>query len=783
MLRNLLITAWRQLVRRAAFSLINISGLAIGIAACVLICLYVHQELTYDRFNTKADRIVRVVTKIETPEAPLQLATGPLRLGDLLKKEYPEVEDMVRLHPLQEGISYRGEVLKESHFNQADQSVFSVFTFSFLEGKAQGSLEQPNSIVLTHSMELKYFGHARALGGTLVCNGQSLKVTGVVADLPVNSDYPIDALVSADLSKGTTWTDDDAVSSYLYVLFRHKPDLKSFTAKLLDISNRIVQPEMNKDGASQYHMKFIPELLTDVHYGPGRMADTPKGSRPFNFILALLALVILVIALLNYINLSTAKASERAKEVGVRKVNGAGRGQLIRQFLLESFLLVTLAWILALGLVALGLPFFDRLLNMKLPLTWKGMPWQAAGLFAATVLLSGLYPAFVLSSFKPAMVLKGAWKPGGFTLRKIITVAQFCVSAVLIMGTLIIHSQMRYMAHKDLGFQMAQLINLTPPTDNVPDKGDSAFIQALKEEPGIQGITSGTSMITGEIEPMSSTDVYDGRKKVEFVCPYFFIDTAFLSLLHIPIVQGRNFSNDMATDRQEAFLVNEAFVKKMGWHSPIGQAIEGSGHKGHVIGVVGDFYYKSLHNALQPLALIYNTSPSANIIIKAQPAELTRVRALWKQYLPGIPFDYIFMDQQYADLYQKDRTTMTLFNAFTLLAVFVSCLGLYGLISLVVLQRTKEIGIRKVLGSSVGQLVRLLLKGQLALIALAALIALPIAGVAAHRWLGTYANHTGLSWWMFVAPIVLTLGIAILATGYRVWLAARANPVQSLRSE
>lgn len=786
MLRNHLLVAWRNLIKRASFSVINILGLAAGIAVCVLIYLYVHYELTYDLYNEKADRIARLTSVVHTPESDMKIAACPIILGKVLTQEYPEVEAVARFGSPAPIVKHNGSVFEEANWYSADSQAFKVFTFKFLEGAPATALAQPQSLVLTRSMALKYFGQHNAMGQLLTVNKTTRLVTGVIADRPANSDMQIDALYSADKTSDTTWTDLDGESmSYTFVLFKRPPDLKAFTQKLHGLSTRFAQPEFDKQGATAYHLWFVPEMLKDVHYSDDKIGDMPKGSRSFNTIFSLLSVFILLIALLNYINLSTAKAAERAKEVGIRKVNGAGRGQLVRQFLFESLLLVSIAWVIALGLTALGLPLLNKLLDIHLPYRWTGNPGSAVAVFVLTVVLAGTYPALVLSSFKPARVLKGALTTSGrsLLLRKVITVAQFTITAILITGAVVVFYQVRFIAHKDLGFDKTQLVNIMVP-DTGPNESIPGFIEELRQHPGIQGVSAGATFRADDIRPMATTFAEkNGGGKEEFVCDYFFIDTAFFSVTHVRLVQGRNFQAAMHTDSAESFIVNRAFVRKMGWKNPIGKNLEGFNHKGTVVGVVGDFYYRSLHNALQPLAVVLNVTPPSNILVKTTAAQLPAIKSIWKSHFPDIPLDFGFLDEQYAAQYKKDNQTMAMFNIFTLLAIGISCLGLYGLVSLVLAQRTKEIGIRKVLGAPVAGLVVLLTRGFLSLVALSSLIAIPIAAYALHRWLEAYPYHIPLAWWMFAAPLIATCAIAFMATCYRVVRAAGANPVKSLRAD
>ena len=781
MLHNHLLLAWRNLVKRPGFSLINILGLSVGVAACIILFLYVHFEATYDGQNRNIDRIARITATMQTPESNLVLATCPLGIGTALQQAFPEIAAVTRLHPAKSVVRFNNTPITEPRFYETDQAVFSIFTFSFLEGSAPGSLSGPHSIVLTARARKKYFGDGTALGKTLICYGQPLKVTGVVEDQPANTDMPVDALISRDFSKITDYVNDD-FSAYTFVLFHQKTDLKKFESRLKDFSNKYVQPQLEKAASKDYHFWFKADALRDVHFTEGKLEDMPKGNRMFNYIFSLLAIFILLIALLNYINLSTAKATDRAKEVGVRKVNGAGRPELIRQFLLESFLLVTIAWVIALGLVWIGLPFFNRILQIELSYTWQGSLWWPLLTFVGTVLMAGLYPAFILSSFQPSEVLKGSWRQTGKGLltRKIITVTQFTITIALVAGATVIYSQMHFIMHTDPGFDVSHVIALNTPTGPENKGINTAFVQALKESPFIEGISAGSGLSQMSI---GTTYAANNGKKEEFMCNCLQVDPAFLSLMGIPLSTGRNLSDSLETDKTAGFLVNRAFVRKMRWKDPIGQDMEGFGHKGKVIGVVGDFHYESLHNVIQPLLMVYHQDGIPVVSVKMQVKDLPRAKQVWQKFYPELPFDYTIVEDSLNSEYTDDRVTMNLFNAFTLLAIAVSCLGLYGLISITVVYRTKEIGVRKVLGASLDRLVVLLVKDSLALIVLAACLALPLAGIAMQRWLATYAYHVPLTWWMFVSPLGLVLFIALSVTATKVIRAAQASPVKSLKTE
>jgi len=792
----------RRLFRQKAFSLINILGLSIGLAACLLLYLYVQYELSYDAYNDKSGRIVRITSNIHSQENDIALAGTPSILGPTLLRDCPELEAFVRFDRANFNIRDNGEMVSAPNFYYTDPGIFYVFDFSFLEGSPKTALKNPNSIVLTKSAAKHYLGPGSALGRTLVANGIPYQVTAVVRDRPGNSDLNIEALVSKDFSATEDWVTSD-FDDFTFLLFRNPPDLRRFNSRLPALTTKYSKPALEKAALTEYSYTFSAEKLADVHFSKGKLIDTPKGNRQFLTIFSVLAAFILVIALLNYINLSTTNAIERAKEVAVRKVIGARPASLIRQFLAESSFLIAIAWFIAFGLLLIAIPLFNRLLSTRL--TFGG--WQTLLLplllFPLTTLLAGGYPAFVLSRFSPIRTLKGnrgyrrlrtspkqgttLWamfteqQGGGVGLRKTLTVVQFAIALVMLAGTVVIFEQMQFVSHKDLGMDRSDVVCFNIPRDSALAAAAPAFITALRKEAAIQGISVGSGLPTEGFELGSATVNTSGKKRIVMV-NYFFIDAKLLPLLHMPIAAGRNFSDSLQTDKQQSFIVNQTFVQTMGWKTGIGESIEGGGVKGRVVGVVKDFFFQSLHNAISPLIMVYRPDPLA-VLVKTRPAELPRVKQLWKAHFPAAPFDYYFMDESFAKQYDKDRTAMSLFNAFTSLAIFICFIGLFGLVSLLVIRRTKEIGIRKVLGATVTHLVALFTNDLLLLVGLAAVIALPLAAIGANRWLSSYAYHTGLSPWIFATPLVVILALTMLVAGLRIIRAATANPVSSLRME
>ncbi len=784
MLKNYLRITWRNLLRHKTFSCINISGLAIGVASCLIIYLYVQSELSYDYDAIGRDRIVRVSTTISAPETDTRLASTPGILASTLGREFPEVESTVRIFPVTPAIKHDGAILKETDFVKADQSVFSFLSFQFLEGRPNGALEKPNSIVLTQNLAQKYFGSGPALGREMLIDNQNWLVTGVVKNRPANSDIRMQALMSADFDKDKTWLGD--LSYYLFVKFRQQPDLKKLAQKLDVCAKKYAKPELVSMGAPDYNISFQAELLRNVHFSQGKEGDTPKGSLQTIYVFSILAVFILVIALLNYVNLSTAKATERAKEVGIRKVSGAQRAQLIRQFLFESFLLMLISCSLAIILLLFMLPYVNSFLSTRLDVNWPKAFSFTAVTFVVSWLLGGLYPAFVLTSFKPALVLKGNFRQSskGLWLRKAVTITQFAIAAALILGTTVIYNQMTFIRNKDLGYNKDQLLTVSMPSDSSSAGAAHAFQNEIRHRPEVQGITVGSRMSVEGLQ-LGSTAVEKDGKKRQLMVNYYNIDTNYLGLFQIKLAEGRNFSTSYGTDSAEACIVNEAFVKTMGWKSGLGNFIDrGEPKKRRIVGVIKNYIYRSVHNPVEPLILVPNSNTAFfnSTTVKIKPASLPMVQSVFRKYFPALPFDYDFMDELIKKQYESDRTTMTLFNDFTVLAICLSCLGLYGLVALIAVQRTKEIGIRKVLGATIFQLFTLMTKDFVILVGLGLLVALPVAGMLMNKWLSTYAYHTSISWWMFGLSAGILFLIAVLVVSGEVLKSARERLVEKLKA-
>ena len=676
-------------------------------------------------------------------------------------------------------------MFNEQFVYKADAGIFNVFSYKFAEGNAAEALKDPGNMVITETLAKKYFGSSPAIGKTISYNKQLYRVSAVLADLPENSDLKINVLMSGDFSKITNWMGDD-FSVYTFVLFKKQMGYSAFVKKLDVISKRDIQPELNKMGAVKYAVKFNIEPLIDVHFTAGYMGDMVKGDKQLVYIFSMLAIIILVIALLNYINLSTARAADRAKEVGVRKVNGALQSSLVGQFLLESLFVTAIALLIAIGLMFITLPFLNGLLQLSLSLAGSLTSFAVICLVVlASSLLTGLYPAFVLSAFQPVTALKANFKhqAKGLSLRKTITFVQFIIATVMIAGAFVMNRQINFIQHRSLGFNNAQVLNISLPDDSVALQRAQPLNNALKQTSAVKGTSLGLSFFMNGETPKSTTLASSNGVQRNVMANYFIIDDKFIPLLGMKLLDGRNFSESIATDNKQAFIVNEAFVKLMGWKKPIGQAIQGFNHKGYVTGVVKNFHYSSMHIPIAPLVMVYNTPNPMSLLIKISPSQLNNVKALWKSYFPDSPFTYNFLDDSFNTIYQKDITSIRLFNYFTALSILIACLGLYGLAYLVAMQRTKEIGIRKVLGAALNQLLVLLARDFVKLIAIAAVLAIPVTWFIMTKWLNGYAYHISIDLWALLLPVFAILLISLLVISYHTIKAAVTNPAKSLRSE
>jgi ABC-type transport system, involved in lipoprotein release, permease component len=792
-IRNYFKTAWRNLKKSKAFSFINIMGLTVGLTASFLIFLYINFEVNYDTFHTKADRIYRVVADIKTPTETIHSNKPAWAVPPNIMDEFAEVEAFVRFTNADFIVKKDDIQFQEDVCAFADSAFLSVFDFPLLLGDAKTALREPFSIVLTKSSAKKYFGDADPIGQTLLIGQEELAVTvtGVMADMPENTRLKADMVVSmSTLTKTLNEGLDEQWGNYgaeAYLLLKPGADPDGLQAKFPTFLDKRNGSEMKQ---SQMFVTLILEPLNEVY-----LYSTRDGSNAGKindvYIFSVVAVFILLIAAFNFINLTTARSTERAKEIGIRKVVGAERPQLIRQFIGDSVFLCLIAMVLALGLSILLLPIFNQLAGKVVNDGAFPSPSHIGLLFIAAVcvgLLAGIYPALVLSGFRPVAVLKGRFATGtrGIFLRRALVVVQFTISIALIFGTITVYRQMQYMRNQNLGFNKEQTVVIE--TKDSPAK--EAFRQNLTTIPAVKA-TALSGSVPGGGNPGAYSEIENSNGDLQIAnLDLYFIDFDYLSLYGIEVVAGRGFSRDFGTDSTQAMIMNEAAVKLFGYSDPaeaVGKRFKQWGREGQIIGVVKDFHYRGLQDKIAPLTLRIEPRSWGLVSAKVSTADMAgtiaAIEKAWKAAIPNQPFTYFFLDEYFNRQYRSEEQFGRLFLNFAILAIFISCLGLFGLASYSTAQRVKEIGIRKVMGASVSGIVQLLSADFIKLVLIAMGIALPIAWWAMHRWLTDFAYHIAISWWVFVTAGFTAIAIALLTVSGQAIRAAVANPVDSLRDE
>ncbi|MFL5810772.1 MAG: ABC transporter permease [Flavisolibacter sp.] len=793
MIRNYLKIAFRNLWRHKVFSFINIMGLTVGMSACFLIFLYIKFELSYDAFHEKADRIYRIVADIKTPTEVIKAGGPSWAVPPNAKDEFSEIQAFTRIAEDKELIRKGDIKFQEEHSLWADSAFFDIFDFKLLKGNPHTALKEPFSIVFSQTAAKKYFGNEDPMGKTLLITGEGHPaiVTGIMKDVPENSQIKADVVISmSTIIKQWNHGLDSQWGNYgaqAYVLLTPNADAKKLQSKFPAFLEKRNGTEMKK---SQMFATLFLEPLKDVY-----LRSTRNGSKTGNinnvYIFSIVAIFILLIACINFVNLTTARSAERAKEVGIRKVVGAARSQLARQFIGESVIICCIAFILAVGLSSLLLPWFNQLAGKTISTGILEQGKYLLILFLAALgigLIAGIYPALVLSSFKPVVVLKGRFATGtrGILLRKGLVIAQFSISIALIIGTIVVYNQMKYMRSRDLGFSKDQMMVV----DTNGDPGKDAFNQAIRSIPAVKA-TAMSSSAPGTGNPGAYSEIENKKGDLQIAnLDLYFVDFDYIPLYKIKMVAGRPFSRDFGTDTTQAMVLNEAAVKMFGYRSAqeaIGRRFKQWGREGKIIGVMKDFHFKGLQEPIKPLSMRIEPNGSSlvsvNISASNLPATITAIENKWKAVIPNRPFSYFFLDEFFDRQYRSEERFGKLFLNFAILAIFISCLGLLGLASYSTTQRTKEIGVRKVMGASVGGIINLLSKEFLRLVILSCFIAMPLAWYLMNTWLKDFAYRTGIGWWVFVLAGTLALVIAIVTISFQAIRAATANPVKSLRTE
>jgi putative ABC transport system permease protein len=805
MIKNYVKIAVRSLVRNKAFAMINIFGLAAGLATCIIILLFVKHELSYDSYNDKADRMVRVVFRGKVKGEYMREANVFPPVAKTLLKDYPEVEQATRLSIGGAPTIIAGDkFFNEKNVAMTDPNFFQVFTIPFLKGDAETALNDPNSIVITRELSLKYFGNDNPIGKVLTekKSGQVFKVTGLIDKVPDASHFHFDMFIplsNVEDAASNSWM----TSNYnTYLVLKEGFDYKKLEAKLPAAVEKYMGPQLQQAmgvtlqqfRANGNDLGLYLQPLRDIHLHSDFTNDIEApGNITYVYIFSVIAVFMLLIACINFMNLATASAGKRAREVGIRKVMGSLKYQLVWQFLVESLLITILAVLIAIVFVILALPLFNELSGKELSLSISNGSWLIPSLALTAIItafLAGIYPAFVLSSFNPIKVLKGNLQAAGrnINLRSGLVVFQFCISIILIVCTAVVYNQLSYIQQKSLGYNKEQVLIL-PGAAAVGEKQD-VIRNVLRSDPRVSNITSSFYLPAG---PSYGNNffLYENAAANQVKTLRYEVDENYIPTLGMKMLTGRNFAGDFGSD-STAIIVNETAAKAFGWgNNALGKILTHPDNSGlqtsyQVVGVIKDFHFRSLHEKIAPLVMTFSKQPAqliARLNTKDVAPVIRKLQAAWEGLNPDKPFEYAFMDEHFAKIHQSEQTTGKILGIFAGLTIFVACLGLFGLATFTIRQRNKEIGIRKVLGASVAGLVVLLSKDFLKLILMAFLIAAPVAWLLMNRWLENFEYRINITWWIFAIAAILAFAITICTVGFKGLKAALMNPSHVLKNE
>ncbi len=804
MIKNYFLIFFRNLRKNKAFSFINIFGLAIGLTSFMLIAVFVYDEMNYDKYPVEAKNIYRVILSVTGNGNVAVYPIVDVAVGEGIKNAFPGIKATTRLSPASDFIKYSDKQFKEDHLSFADSNFLQMFSIPLIEGNISDALVRPNSIVITKAFAKKYFGNDEALGKMLAIgmNGAAYKVTGIIDKVPDDSHFHFDAFLSLSTWHFThsTWSN---IGFYTYLLLDKNVDPKKLEAKFPQLVAKYVVPEVQHDmGVSLAEAQksvntfiFSLQPLTSIHLHSHTKAELDaNGDIQYVYIFSALAIFILLLACINFTNLSTAKAFKRAREVGIRKVMGSVKKQLIIQFLVESVLITLFAMLCAYVMIFLLLPYFNQVASKNISffffLDYRSILLMFS-LSLSVGIVAGIYPAFFLSSFNTIKVLKSSVFAKGTaktSLRSSLVVFQFFVSTALIIATIIVYNQLHYMQNKKLGYDKNQVLFL--PDARLLGRNQTAFEQQLLQDNRIVS-ASISRYVPGSVF-MDGTEIYprnDNGNGTEIHGNIYHIDYDYLHTLGIHLVGGRNFSRDFPTDSSSGVIINEAAVRELGWSgtNPIGKTIVSSGqHELKVVGIVADFNYASVKQKIAPMMMVLGGN-FGGLILKINTSDvkglLADLKKKWNAFTPAGPLSYIFLDDNFAKLYVSELRTQQIFSSFAIIAIIIASLGLFGLSAFVIEQRTKEIGIRKVLGASVQNVLLLVSKDFLLLVCIAFIISVPVTWWAMHKWLQDFAYRINISWWIFMAAGFLALVIALLTISFQAIKAAIANPVKSLKTE
>jgi putative ABC transport system permease protein len=806
MIKDLLRHSIRSFKRQRAYITINILGLSIGIACSLVIALFVINEASYDRYNEKKDRIYRAILNAKIGGQEVTIATSAAVMGPTMLREFPEVEDFLRLTGRGPTIiEYNNQTFTEEHLVEADSSFFNFFSVPVLKGDQKNLLNAPRKAVLSLSTAKKIFGDENPVDKRIRIGTDTIRytVSGVMKDIPGNSHFEANILVSFmtnSRANSPTWLSN---SFSTYLLLKPNTSYATVDAKIPEMIIKYVGPEFQrytgisvKDfNAKDTKYRFYLQNLVDIHLDPSIQQEFKNASDPkYLWIFGSIAILIVLIAAINFMNLSTAQASRRAKEVGIKKAGGSTRGMLVTQFLAESFVLSLISLIIALIIIKVSLPYFNNLLGADLSLNllaaWYTIPVLL--LFSLVVgFLSGCYPALFLSSFNPYEVLKGNVKNSTINgrLRKVLVVFQFAVSILLIVGTMIMYRQIKYMLNKDVGFKKEQLIVINRA--GALGTKLKSFKDAVKDIPGVIKIASSTA-VPGRNNNKNAY-LIEGRKDETLLMQTNWIDYDYLETYGMTLSSGRNFNESFTTD-QQACLVNESAIKDFAIKNTETTRFMQPGDSGKMIylpliGVVQNFNFESLRYPVTPYVFLFKTDRmlggylSVKLSAQNYANTIREIERKWKEFTSNNPLQYYFVDQDFEQMYVQEKQNAKMAVIFSVLAIFVASLGLFGLTSFTVEQRTKEIGVRKAMGSSVAGIYVVISRDVIILVSLSAVIAWPLIYYVASKWLENFYYKINLGVFTFLAGFTIALGVAILTISYRIMRAARVNPAQSLKYE
>ncbi len=796
MLKNYFKIAWRNFHRHKGYSFINTAGFAIGMACCLLIFIYVRHELSYDKYHKDVERIYRIAQDIRTQTANRVFAPISPMVAPTLKADYPQVENAARAMTTSSRLVRREETFfYENYFMYADQELFDIFTIPFIQGNSKEALTRPQTVVISERMALKYFGRANPMGKTLEINKREYEITGVVADPHENSHIKYDLIASlGTLSNWSEMSNWYSTMFYTYLKLKPNVNVEEFSQHVSSLADKYVGEKLGSRGSAyRYFLQPISGIHLHSHL---RYEIEPPGNALYIYIFSFVGLFILIIACLNFMNLATSRAANRAKEVGMRKIVGAKRFQLIGQFLGESLLVAFLSLCFAMAIVRFTIPLLNNLTGTSLSFVDLLNPLVLISLIGGGILVglaAGLYPAFVLSAFRPVLTLKGTKSVGSrsFAMRTVLVVIQFTISVVLIIGTLIMYKQFNFMKNQHLGFEKEQKLVLPLRGGISIEKNYETAKDLFSKHPSITSATVSSSVPGRGVSNFGIRLLGEEDDKSQSMFHTYF-DHDFIPDYGIEIVAGRAFQKGMSTDIKGAFLINEAAVKAFAWSSPeeaLGKYLK-TGYGGRVspiIGVTRNFHYRRLQSEVEPLVMEFLPESfryiTLSIDITSMKETLAFIESQWKILFPGYPFENFFLDTDFDRQYRADEQVGRIFGIFTLLGLFIACLGLLALASFTAESRTKEIGIRKVLGASVMEIVIMLSKQFTKWVLLANCIAWPIAYYFMHRWLKNFAYRININIVTFLLSGILVLAVALITVSYQSIKASLANPVDSLRYE